>query len=120
CPSCGSPLERVAGKVVLACANRLACPAQQLAAIEFFASRGQMNIDGLGTSTLVQLVQAGLVKDVADLFDLTWEQLDRLDRFAEQSAKNLVAAIEAAKRAATFSRLLAALGIPHVGGVAAK
>jgi DNA ligase (NAD+) len=120
CPSCGSPLARLEGKVVLACANRLACPAQKLAAIEFFASRGQMNIDGLGEKVVVQLVDAGLVADVADLFVLTWEQLDQLDRFAEQSAKNLVAAIDAAKRAATFSRLLAALGIPHVGGVAAK
>ena len=120
CPSCGSPLAREEGKVVLACANRLACPAQRLAAIEFFASRGQMNIDGLGEKVVAQLVDAGLVKDVADIFDLTWEQLDRLDRFAEQSAKNLVAAIDEAKRAATFSRLLAALGIPHVGGVAAK
>jgi DNA ligase (NAD+) len=120
CPSCGSPLERVEGKVVLACINRLACPAQQLAAIEFFASRGQMNIDGFGEKVVVQVVQARLVNDVADIFDLTWEQLDSLERFAEQSAKNLVAAIETAKRAATFSRLLAALGIPHVGGVAAK
>jgi DNA ligase (NAD+) len=120
CPSCGAALSREEGKVVLACTNRLACPAQQLAAIEFFASRGQMNIDGLGEKVVTQLVENGLVKDVADLFDLTWEQLDALDRFAEQSAKNLVAAIDQARRAATFSRLLAALGIPHVGGVAAK
>jgi DNA ligase (NAD+) len=120
CPSCGGALEREEGKVVLACTNRLGCPAQQLAAIEFFASRGQMNIDGLGEKVVAQLVSAGLVHDVADIFTLTWEQLDRLDRFAEQSAKNLVAAIEKAKQAATFSRLLAALGIPHVGGVAAR
>jgi DNA ligase (NAD+) len=120
CPSCGSALAREEGKVVLACVNRLACPAQQLAAIEFFASRGQMNIDGLGEKVVVQLVQAGMIHDVADLFTLTWEQLDTLERFAEQSAKNLVAAIAEAKRVATFSRLLAALGIPHVGGVAAK
>src|SRR5256885_15740739 len=120
CPSCGAPLSRVEGKVALACTNRLACPAQQLGAIEFFASRGQMNIDGLGEKLVVQLVEHGLVRDVADLFDLRVEQLAELDRFAEQSAKNLVAAIAAAKQAATFSRLLAALGIPHVGGVVAK
>lgn len=120
CPSCGSPLEREEGRVVLACTNRLGCPAQQLAAIEFFASRGQMNIDGLGEKVVASVVSAGLVHDVADIFTLTWEQLDRLDRFAEQSAKNLVAAIDKAKQAATFSRLLAALGIAHVGGVAAK
>ena len=120
CPSCGSPLAREVGKVVLSCGNRLACPAQRLAAIEFFASRGQMNIDGLGEKVVAQLLDAGLVHDVADLFDLTWQQLDALDRFAEQSAKNLVAAIAAARQTATCSRLLAALGIPHVGGVAAK
>jgi len=120
CPSCGGPLEREEGRVALVCVNRLGCPAQQLAAIEFFASRGQMNIDGLGEKVVAQLVSTGLVQDVADIFTLRWEQLDQLDRFAEQSAKNLVAAIDKAKQAATFSRLLAALGIPHVGGVAAK
>jgi DNA ligase (NAD+) len=120
CPSCGFPLEREEGRVALVCVNRLGCPAQQLAAIEFFASRGQMNIDGLGEKVVAQLVSQGLVHDVADIFILHWEQLDRLDRFAEQSAKNLIAAIDKAKQAATFSRLLAALGIPHVGGVAAK
>jgi DNA ligase (NAD+) len=120
CPSCGGPLEREEGRVALVCVNRLGCPAQQLAAIEFFASRGQMNIDGLGEKVVAQLVSTGLVHDVADIFTLRWEQLDQLDRFAEQSAKNLVAAIDKAKQAATFSRLLAALGIPHVGGVAAK
>jgi DNA ligase (NAD+) len=120
CPSCGFPLAREEGRVALVCGNRLACPAQRLAAIEFFASRGQMNIDGLGEKVVAQLIETGLVGDVADLFDLTWEQLDRLDRFAEQSAKNLVAAIAKAKQSATCSRLLAALGIAHVGGVAAK
>ena len=66
-----APLEREEGKVVLACPNRLGCPAQQLAAIEFFASRGQMNIDGLGEKVVAQLVGAGLVRDVADIFTLT-------------------------------------------------
>ena len=120
CPSCNAPLEREEGKVVLACPNRLGCPAQQLGALEFVASRGQMNIDGLGETVVAQLVGAGLVHDVADLLVLTAEQVEKLDRFAEQSAKNLVAAIAAAKQAATFSRLLAALGIAHVGGVIAK
>jgi DNA ligase (NAD+) len=120
CPSCGAPLAREEGKVVLACGNRLGCPAQQLAAIEFFASRGQMNIDGLGEKVVAQLVGAGLVHDVADLFVLTWEQVAKLERFADQSAKNLEAAIAKAKASATFSRLLAALGIAHVGGVIAR
>jgi DNA ligase (NAD+) len=120
CPSCGSPLEREEGKVALLCTNRLGCPAQQLGAIEFFASRGQMNIDGLGEKVVAQLVSAGLVKDVADLLVLKWEDIAELERFADQSAKNLVAAIAKAKETATFSRLLAALGIAHVGGVLAK
>ena len=120
CPSCGAPLAREEGKVVLACTNRLGCPAQQLAAIEFFASRGQMNIDGLGEKVVASLVAARLVTDVADLFVLTAEQVAGLDRFAEQSARNLVDAIAKAKQTATFSRLLAALGIPHVGGVIAR
>jgi DNA ligase (NAD+) len=110
----------VEGKVALACGNRIGCPAQQLAAIEFFASRGQMDIDGFGEKLVAQVVAAGLVHDVADIFALTAEQLEGLDRFAEQSANNLVAAVAAAKQAATFSRLLAALGIAHVGGVVAR
>ncbi|HEX5058797.1 MAG TPA: NAD-dependent DNA ligase LigA [Kofleriaceae bacterium] len=120
CPSCGGPLAKEQGKVALLCINRLGCPAQQLGAIEFFASRGQMNIDGLGEKVVAQLVGAGMVKDVADLFVLEWEDIAELERFADQSAKNLVEAIAKAKEAATFSRLLAALGIAHVGSVLAK
>jgi DNA ligase (NAD+) len=120
CPFCQSELTREEGKVVLLCPNRIGCPAQRLGAIEFFASRHQMNIDGLGEKVVAQLVEAGLVSDVADLFDLTPEQLEKLDRFAEQSAKNLVAAIATAKQNATFSRLLAALGITNVGSTLAK
>ncbi|MBZ0237734.1 MAG: NAD-dependent DNA ligase LigA, partial [Deltaproteobacteria bacterium] len=120
CPSCGAALEKEEDKVVLACQNRLGCPAQRLAAIEFFAARGLMNIDGLGERIVAQLVEAGLVADVADLFDLTAAQLEELDRFGEQSARNLVASIQQAKEKATFSRLLAALGIAHVGGVVAR
>ena len=87
-------------------------------AIEFFASRGQMNIDGLGEKVVAQLVDAGPRAATSPTSSRSpSEQLAHLDRFAEQSAKNLVAAIAKAKQAATFSRLLAALGIPHVGGV---
>jgi DNA ligase (NAD+) len=117
---CGTALAREPGKVVLACPNRLGCAAQLLAAIEFFAGRGQMNIDGLGEKIVAQLVDAGLVKDVADLFDLQAEQLERLERFGKASAKKLVAAIAKAKETATFTRVLTALGIPYVGGVVAK
>ena len=120
CPACKSALEREEGRVALMCPNRLGCPAQLLGAIEFFASRHQMNIDGLGEKVVVQVVEAGLVKDVADLFDLTTIQLLRLERFGKLSAENLVKAIATAKTAATFSRLLSALGITNVGTVLAK
>ncbi|HEX4420232.1 MAG TPA: NAD-dependent DNA ligase LigA, partial [Kofleriaceae bacterium] len=120
CPSCQSELVREDGKVALLCPNRLGCPAQQLAAIEFFASRGQMNIDGLGEKVVAQLVEHKLVHDVADLFVLTAEQLEQLDRFAKLSADNLIAAIAKGKADATFARLLAALGIANLGGVLAR
>jgi DNA ligase (NAD+) len=119
CPSCQHELERGEGRVALVCPNRLGCPAQQLAAIEFFASRGQLNIDGLGEKVVAQLVDGGLVRDVADLFTLRAEEVEELERFAKQSAQNLVASIAKARRDATFARLLAALGIPNVGGVIA-
>src|SRR5580698_10097024 len=120
CPFCKAALEREDGRVALICPNRTGCPAQRLGAIEFFASRHQMNIDGLGEKVVAQLVEADLVGDVADLFALTTKQLQGLDRFAELSAQNLVKAIATAKQNATFSRLLAALGIPNVGSVLAK
>jgi DNA ligase (NAD+) len=120
CPSCDSELEKVEGKVMLLCPNRIACPAQRQAAIEFFAGRGLMNIDGLGEKVVAQLLDTGLIRDVADLFTLRVDDLVGLDRFAETSARNLIAAIDRARGAATCSRLLAALGIPHVGGVVAR
>jgi DNA ligase (NAD+) len=120
CPSCDSELVREEGRVALLCPNRLACPAQRLAAIEFFASRGQMNIDGLGEKVVTQLLDTKLVEDVADLFILTTEQLEGLDRFGKLSATNVIAAIAKAKADATFARLLAALGIANLGGVLAR
>lgn len=120
CPSCESELVREEGKVALLCPNRLGCPAQQLAAIEFFASRGQMNIDGLGEKVVAQLVEADLVHDVADLFVLTADQLENLERFGKLSAGNVIAAIAKSKADATFARLLAALGIANLGGVLAR
>jgi DNA ligase (NAD+) len=120
CPSCDSKLVREDGKVALRCPNSLSCPAQLLAALQFFAGRGQMNIDGLGEKICQALMDAGLVTSVADLFALEQSQLEELDRFAETSAANLIKAIETARDTATFSRLLSALGIPHVGGVAAR
>jgi DNA ligase (NAD+) len=120
CPECGTALVREDERVVLVCPNRLQCPAQRQAALEFFAGRGQMNIDGLGEKLVAQLVARGLVADVADLFDLTVPGLASLERFGEQSAQNLVAALAKAKADATATRLITALGIPHVGGVVAR
>ena len=120
CPACHSALEREEGRVALMCPNRLGCPAQLLGSIEFFASRHQMNIDGFGEKLVEQVVEKGLVKDVADIFDLTELALLRLDRFGKLSAQNLVKAIATAKESATFARLLGALGITNVGTVLAK
>jgi DNA ligase (NAD+) len=120
CPSCGHALVREEGRVVLACPNRLACPQQLLASVEFFAARGQMGIDGLGEKVARALLDAGLIENVADLFVLTKEDVLRLERFGEASARNLIDAIARARENATFSRLLAALGVPLIGGVAAR
>jgi len=120
CPFCKSELEREEGRVVLLCPNRIGCPEQRLGSIEFFAGRGQMNIDGLGEKVVEQLVEAGLVADIADLFSLTVNKLLGLDRFGKLSAENLIKAIAKAKAAATFSKLLASLGITNVGSTLAQ
>ncbi|HWN70094.1 MAG TPA: NAD-dependent DNA ligase LigA [Haliangium sp.] len=120
CPSCNHALVREEGRVVLACPNRLACPQQLLASVEFFCGRGQMGIDGLGEKVARALLDAGLIENVADLFVLTKEDVLRLERFGEASARNLVDAIQRARENATFSRLLTALGVPLIGGVAAR
>jgi DNA ligase (NAD+) len=106
--------------VALYCPNQLGCPPQRLASLCHFAGRGQLNIDGLGEKVAFQLLETGLVKTVADIFKLTVEQIEALPRFAEVSAKNLIDAIETARRNATFSRLLGALGIRNVGWVVAR
>jgi DNA ligase (NAD+) len=119
CPSCGHPLVRLEGEVALRCPNRVACRSQLVWFIDFFCGRGAMNIAGLGLERAGQLIEVGLIRTIADIFRLGADQLVPLERWNEKSAQNLVAAIEEAKRKATFGRLLTALGIPHVGGVAA-
>jgi DNA ligase (NAD+) len=118
CPACGTPVERDEEEVAIYCPN-VACPARQLEAIVHFASRGAMDIRGLSYARIEQLITAGLVHDVADLYSLTVDQLTSLERFAEKSAENLVAAIDAS-RAQPMSRLLFGLGIRHVGQTAAQ
>lgn len=115
CPACGEPV-RVEEKDLF-CENDR-CPGRRLEAMVHFASRGAMDIDGLSYARVEQLVNAGLVHDVADLYALTPAQVAELDRFAEKSADALVAAI-AASKAQPLSRLLFGLGIRHVGQEAA-
>jgi DNA ligase (NAD+) len=118
CPACRTDLVPGEDRGMLYCPN-FTCPARQLEALVHFASRSAMDIRGLSYARLQQLVDAGLVHDAADLYDLTVEQLTGLDRFAEKSADNLVQAIEASK-GQPLSRLVFALGIDHVGEIAAR
>ena len=97
CPVCGSEAIKPAGEAITRCVN-ISCPAQVKERIRHFGSRGAMDIDGLGDKLVDQLVARGLVRDVADLYDLTLETLVELDRLAEKSAQNLVDAIASSKR----------------------
>ncbi len=117
CPSCGTPLERLEGQVVLFCPNSFGCPQQRARSIEFFCQRNAMNIENVGPALVVQLVEADLIHDVADLFDLTVDSLESLPRMGKKSAENVVRAIGLAKQNATLSRLLTGLGIPKIGEV---
>ncbi len=113
CPSCGEPVVNPPGEVAWYCVN-LACPAQLIRNLEHFVSRGAMDIVGLGIKIVEQLVAAGLVRDVADLYDLRRADLLQLEGFAEKKADNLLAAIETSKNR-PLERLIAALGIRGVG-----
>lgn len=119
CPVCGSDIVRLAGEAVSRCSGGLHCPAQMKAGIAHFAGRRAMDIDGLGDKLIEQLVDGGLVHDVADLYHLDVPTLAGLERMAELSATKLVAAIEASKRT-TLSRFIFALGIPLVGEEVAR
>ena len=118
CPVCGTAVVRDEGDAMHFCPNA-ACPGRRLEAIRHFASKGAMDIRGLGDMRVSQLVEAGMVSDVADLYDLTPEKLLTLEGFAMRSAEQLVAAIDAS-RAQPLSRLLFGLGIRHVGATAAE
>ena len=118
CPACDAAVVRDEAEVALYCPN-LACPGRRLEALAHFTSRDAMDIRGLSTQRLEQLVAAGLVTDAADLYTLTAEAIAGLDRLGERSATQLVAAIDAS-RAQPLARLLNALGIRHVGAESAK
>ena len=114
CPECGTALVQLAGEARVRCPNALACPAQVRARIVHFASKDAMDIVGLGPEIVNQLYESGLVRELADLYELELAQLLRLERFAEAKAKSLLAAIAASKENALY-RLIYALGIPLVG-----
>ena len=117
CPACGTEVEHIEGEVAWYCVNA-ACPAQLVRNVEHFVSRGAMDIVGLGIKIVEQLIEAGLVKDVADLFTLKKDQLLGLEGFADKKAENLLGSIEQAK-GQSLNRLIAALGIHGVGEVMA-
>ncbi len=118
CPSCGEEITRLEGEAAARCTNPQ-CPAQLLRHLIHFASRDAMDIEGLGPAALEQLVRAFSIASPADLYSLTVEKLETLERFGRKSAENLIAAIEKSKQN-DLSRLLFALGIPHIGAKAAK
>ena len=118
CPVCGTLATREEDEAAIYCPN-IACPGRQLEGLVHFTSRGAMDIRGLSYARIQQLVGEGLVRDPGDLFALTREQLLELEGYADKGADGLIAAIEASKTQ-PLSRLLNALGIRHVGSIAAQ
>jgi DNA ligase (NAD+) len=118
CPVCRAPARRTEGEVAVRCTSA-ACPARLRARLIHFAGRNQMDIEGLGPALVDQLLAAGLIEDVADVYALTREQVAALERQGDKSAENLIAALGKSKRAG-LARLLAALGIPGIGTAAAE
>ncbi|QBI19046.1 NAD-dependent DNA ligase LigA [Egibacter rhizosphaerae] len=118
CPFCGSDLVRLEGEAATYCTN-VDCPNRQLESLAHFASRGALDIEGLGYETAKLLLDTGLVKDLADTFHLDRDALLDLEGFGEKKADNLLAGIEAAKQQ-PLERLLVGLNIPHVGGTVAR
>jgi DNA ligase (NAD+) len=118
CPACGEPAVKSEGEVAHYCVNA-ACPAQLVRRVEYFASKGAMDIEGFGTRLAEQFVKEGLLKDVADFYYLKREEILNLEGFAEKSTDNLLEAIEASKERPLW-RLVTALGIRYVGSVVSK
>ena len=114
CPECASPLQQLEGLTVIRCTGGLTCPAQRKGALKHYASRKAMDIEGLGDKLIDQLVEHDLVRELDDLYSLQWQPLADLDRMAEKSARNLVAAIANSKET-QCSRFIYALGIREVG-----
>ena len=119
CPVCGSATDRVAGEAVTFCTGGLFCEAQRKEAIKHFASRKAMNIDGLGDKLVEQLVDEGLIDDIAGLFSISVEQVANLERMGQKSAENLIKALEKSK-STTLARFIFSLGIHDVGETTAQ
>lgn len=119
CPACGTPLVRVEGEASWMCPNKWGCEPQIAGRIEHFVGRRMMNIDGIGEETAELLYRTGLVKTIADIYDLTPEKLTGLARFGERSAERIMNGIEQSKSVA-FDRVVYALSIPFVGETVAK
>lgn len=119
CPECGSPLMRYEGEAAHYCVNDAACPPQIKGKIEHYVSRKAMNIDGLGTETIDQFYQEGLIHTIADLYTLKAPDIARLERMGKKSAVNILEGVRASKNV-PFERVLFALGIRFVGETTAK
>jgi DNA ligase (NAD+) len=119
CPACGTETIKPEDSVFTICPNRSGCPGQSFQHVKHFVSKGAMDIDGLGEKQAQTFLEQRVIADVADIYDLTAERLVELDRFAETSAQNLVASIDASRRR-PFKRVLYALGLPGVGYVTAE
>lgn len=119
CPECNTLLKRYEGEAQHYCPNEKGCPPQITGKISHFISRKAMDIDGLGSETIEQLFKAGLVKNVADIYDLKGEEVLKLDRMGEKSVENMLNGI-AASKAVPFERVLFALGIRYVGETVAR
>ena len=114
CPACGSPLERAEGESATYCANEVDCPAQLVARIGHFASRGAMDIEGFGEQTVRLFIKLGLLSDIADIYYLDYDRIREQEGFGETSVRNLQASVEASK-SRPLSNLVAGLGIRHLG-----
>ena len=119
CPECGTPLVRVEGEAAWRCPNDATCPPQIKGKIEHFVSRKAMNIDGLGEETIDLFFAQGLIRNIADLYDLKAEDIAKQERLGDKSAQNILAGIEASKQV-PWERVLFALGIRMVGETTAK
>ncbi len=119
CPACGTPLIRVEGEASWICPNKFGCPPQIVGRIQHFVGRRMMDIDGIGEEAVAQLYECGLIRDIADLYTLTVDELMKLEGFGRRSAERVIAGLEASRNV-PFERVVYALSIPFVGETVSK